>query len=363
MCPGCASWWPAAPRSTPPIAADITPLMWAAAGGSVELTTYLLERGARVDSRAGDGATALYFAAANGATDVVKLLLARGADPSAARDGRTPRQAALARGHADLAAVLQQAETRGSRDRGGAARWRRAARPHAAAGAGDRRHAPPSRCAARPGCRRPRVPPATRIGAPRRRCRSCRCWRRSGRRNRRRTTAPASPTSRRRSRRRSGGSSPEQVGAMLPAVADDLEAKLEHCRASGGKLGGSVVVRVRTVQAGAEAGRWQVFYMPKILEVSPVGDRRSVPAVEQSDRGPARAGPLSDVGPQPQHRRRLASARWSRSVKAARSWSSTCRFRPLPASDGRARRRSQAAMADLAGGPRDRRGGHGVPRR
>jgi ankyrin repeat protein len=55
----------------------------------------------------------------------------------------------------------------------------------------------------------------------------------------------------------------------LQALADDLEAKLEHCRKSGGRLGGSVLVRVRTVQAGAEAGRWQVFYMPKILEVSP----------------------------------------------------------------------------------------------
>ena len=46
-------------------------------------------------------------------------------------------------------------------------------------------------------------------------------------------------------------------------------------------------------------------------------------------------------------------------MKAARSWSSTCRFRPLPPSDGRVRRRSQAAMADVAGGPRDRRGGRG----
>src|SRR5687768_6694932 len=95
-----------------------TPLMWAAAGGSTELTTFLLERGARADNRAGDGTTALYLAAANGAVDVVKLLLARGADPSAARDGRTPRQAALARGQADVAALLAQAEAAGVPDRG-----------------------------------------------------------------------------------------------------------------------------------------------------------------------------------------------------------------------------------------------------
>jgi ankyrin repeat protein len=55
----------------------------------------------------------------------------------------------------------------------------------------------------------------------------------------------------------------------LEAVAEDLEAKLEHCQKSGGKLGGSVLVRVRTVQSGQEAGQWQVFYMPRIFEVSP----------------------------------------------------------------------------------------------
>lgn len=55
----------------------------------------------------------------------------------------------------------------------------------------------------------------------------------------------------------------------LVALADDLEAKLEHCRRSGGRLGGSVLVRVRTVQAGSEASQWQVFYMPKIFEVAP----------------------------------------------------------------------------------------------
>ena len=58
------------------------------------------------------------------------------------------------------------------------------------------------------------------------------------------------------------------LAATLEAVADDLETKLEHCRKSGGKLGGSVKVRVRTVQDGQEIRSWQVFYMPKIFEVS-----------------------------------------------------------------------------------------------
>ena len=54
----------------------------------------------------------------------------------------------------------------------------------------------------------------------------------------------------------------------LHAVADDLETKLEHCRKSGGRLGGAVTVRVRTVQGPTEARSWQVVYMPKIFEAS-----------------------------------------------------------------------------------------------
>jgi uncharacterized protein len=65
------------------------------------------------------------------------------------------------------------------------------------------------------------------------------------------------------------GRDPGVLQEALLALADDLEAKLEHCRMSGGRLGGSVLVRVRTVQAGTEAPRWQVFYMPKIFEVAP----------------------------------------------------------------------------------------------
>jgi hypothetical protein len=59
-----------------------------------------------------------------------------------------------------------------------------------------------------------------------------------------------------------------RLASTLEAVADDLEVKLEHCTRSGGKLGGSVVVRVRTVAGGAEARNWQVFYLPKVLEAA-----------------------------------------------------------------------------------------------
>jgi len=54
--------------------------------------------------------------------------------------------------------------------------------------------------------------------------------------------------------------------AVLQALGDDLEVKLEHCTKSGGKLGGSVVVSVRTVQGGHEIRNWQVFYLPKIFD-------------------------------------------------------------------------------------------------
>jgi hypothetical protein len=62
---------------------------------------------------------------------------------------------------------------------------------------------------------------------------------------------------------------PAALAAMLEALADDLEVKLEHCLNSGGRLGGSVAVRVRTVSAGAEVRNWQVFYLPRVFQAVP----------------------------------------------------------------------------------------------
>ena len=42
-----------------------------------------------------------------------------------------------------------------------------------------------------------------------------------------------------------------------------------HCNRSGGKLGGSVTVRVRTLKGGEEIKSWQVFYMPRVFEAAP----------------------------------------------------------------------------------------------
>jgi ankyrin repeat protein len=64
------------------------------------------------------------------------------------------------------------------------------------------------------------------------------------------------------------GSDMVSLAATVQSLAEDLEIKLEHCIRSGGKLGGAVTVRVRTVQGSAESKSWQVFYMPKVLEAA-----------------------------------------------------------------------------------------------
>lgn len=58
------------------------------------------------------------------------------------------------------------------------------------------------------------------------------------------------------------------LAATIQSVADDLEVKLEHCTKSGGKLGGSVIVRVRTLQGSEEIKSWQVFYLPRVFEAA-----------------------------------------------------------------------------------------------
>ena len=93
----------------------LTPLIWASASGHLELVRQLLESGASVDRRASDGTTALMLASANGFTEIVRALLARGANVAATRGSVDARQLALARAHADVAALLEQAQTLGNR--------------------------------------------------------------------------------------------------------------------------------------------------------------------------------------------------------------------------------------------------------
>ena len=69
----------------------LTPLAWAAAVGNVEIAGLLLERGAQVNGKNGDGATPLHVASFLGRAGVVELLLAKKGDPNARNTkGETP---------------------------------------------------------------------------------------------------------------------------------------------------------------------------------------------------------------------------------------------------------------------------------
>ena len=71
----------------------VTPLMWAAALGQIDVAGRLLDRGAALNAETGGGKsgpadTALTFAAANGNTAMVDFLLSRGAVPERSVDWR-----------------------------------------------------------------------------------------------------------------------------------------------------------------------------------------------------------------------------------------------------------------------------------
>ncbi len=328
----------------------MTPLMWAAARGSTEVVKQLLESGAAVDRRAADGSTALMLAAANGFTDIVRALVLRGADVIAARGGRTARQVALERGHADAAMLLEQAEALGRRllqaateghdmvirqvlamgapfnvadERGMTAlmiaarngdlgilqallsrgadpsirdsqgrtvfEWAEASPTTAkhvvafliergASRGMPRVSAPPPSPQVKASLGTlatvlARVPPASApVQAAQRRANAA-----LSRLQALSAKWPAeSPDDYRdnlagyiaalEAALKRGDT--ETLAATVDAVAEDLEDKLEHCAKSGGRLGGSVVVRVRTLQGGIERRSWQVFYMPRVFEAA-----------------------------------------------------------------------------------------------
>ena len=153
-----------------------------------------------------------------------------------------------------------------------------------------------------------------------------------------------------------GTSSVETIAATIESVAEDLEVKLEHCNRSGGKLGGSVTVRVRTIQGSNEIRSWQVFYMPRVFEAA---------ANASPDLFPQLSSPTEDTlvpGRYVMWVRDPASARVgertvSRSARGRRSWSWICRCRRRTAMTDGVRwsgrqRRLWLAVAAVVGGRR-----------
>src|SRR5688572_12328085 len=328
----------------------LTPLMWASAGGHAELVRHLLESGASASRRATDGTTALLIASGNGFTEIARALIVRGADIAAARGGVKARQLALERGHADVVALLDQAEALGARllraaseghdmvvrqmlamgapvsatDEQGTTALMIAARNGdlgimqallsrgADSSARDSqgrtvfewaepspttakyviaflvergvvKNAPPvSVLPASPQVKASlatlasalsRVPPAS---APVRTAQKRAATALSGLQALSAKWPAESPDDYRdnlagyiaalEAALKLGDA--ETLAATIDAVAEDLEVKLEHCTKSGGRLGGSVVVRVRTLQGGTESRSWQVFYMPRVFEAA-----------------------------------------------------------------------------------------------
>ncbi len=88
-----------------------SPLMFAARGGHAAVVALLIQQGALVEQRDGDGERALLWAAEAGQTEVVRLLLAAGAVADSDRDpyGNTPLLKASWNGHLETARLLLDA--------------------------------------------------------------------------------------------------------------------------------------------------------------------------------------------------------------------------------------------------------------
>ena len=85
-----------------------TALQAATANGQIDVVRTLLDRDAEVDyATVQGGFTALHGAANGGQAEIAAMLLDAGADPSATTDdGKTPRDLALARGHENIVAMI-----------------------------------------------------------------------------------------------------------------------------------------------------------------------------------------------------------------------------------------------------------------
>ncbi len=85
-----------------------TPLHHCVAKNHLELTNFLIGKGANVNAAKNDGVTPLHIAAAMGHTEIARVLVENGAEiDKADKKGRTPVGLAENRGHPALAKMLQ----------------------------------------------------------------------------------------------------------------------------------------------------------------------------------------------------------------------------------------------------------------
>ena len=86
----------------------MTPLMYAAVYGHLEIAEALADAGAELDLQTSDGSTALHLAAANNKPTVVRLLVSRGTNQTIKDDfGRTAREDAVKFGNTESADLLR----------------------------------------------------------------------------------------------------------------------------------------------------------------------------------------------------------------------------------------------------------------
>ena len=88
---------------------QVMPLHSAASSRNLEAARLLLERGAPVNARQQAGWVPIHAAGQNGDRPMVELLLKHGADPKLANDqGKTSAMVAREKGHAEIAALLEE---------------------------------------------------------------------------------------------------------------------------------------------------------------------------------------------------------------------------------------------------------------
>ena len=87
----------------------VTPLHWAASQGHEEIVDYLIEHGALVNAKDGQGQTSLHYAAVKGHNSIISKLAENGAflEPLN-RNNQTPAQVAIINNHRETAELIQQ---------------------------------------------------------------------------------------------------------------------------------------------------------------------------------------------------------------------------------------------------------------